>query len=230
MYLLSIFQILIVFCLAANANIPSEYRVQKEIKLSSSSDLVIIIQLLMDNHINQKTEYEAIPENARNGMVRLLGTNGIEAFRKQLEVPKGDIELLKGKLEGKTFLFITEDKSIEFGSYNGPISVLYSVDANKLTKVFVTDETTQKQGSMELMRSLKTNWKVKEKGLNGYPEVFQVSCRPDFSQVKDEIKFKVNYSHFLFDGTHWKRKQRQVNGFWEDEGSFPGEYFFPKFK
>ncbi len=62
----------------------------------------------------------------------------------------------------KNFIFITEDKGIGFGSYNGPISILYELDENKLTPVSVANETTGKKGPMELMRSLKTNWKIKK--------------------------------------------------------------------
>lgn len=224
MSLFSIVYLLIPFCISANINLPSGYSVQKEIKLSDG-----VIQLLMDKRVNQKTDYEAIPENAKNALVRILSADGIETSKKQLGVPRGDIELLKGNLEGKNYLFITEDKSIGFGSYNGPISILYSLDENRLMPGSAVSETTKKRGPMELMRSAKTDWKVKEKGLNGFPEIFKVSCRPDFSKVEKEVAFKVNYTHFLFDGTHWRRKDREVGGCWESENAFPAEKLFPLF-
>jgi hypothetical protein len=55
------------------------------------------------------------------------------------------IELLKGKPTGKTFLFITEDKTIEFGSYNGPISTLYTVDGEMLTNEKAVDENKKRK-------------------------------------------------------------------------------------
>ncbi len=131
------------------------------------------------------------------------------------------------QVANKTFQFETIDKSIGFGSYNGPISTLYSIENNKRVVVNSIDERGHKR-PIELMKSLKTNWKIKENGKNGFPELLKVRCRPDFAaSSEDETKFKVTYSRFLYDGTQWKRKDRELAGFWEDEGVFPSENLFP---
>jgi hypothetical protein len=206
----------IIFTICSSAvmgKIPSGYHVQKEISLNKEDTL----QLLLDIRVNKKTELEEIPENAKKAVLRIL-KNKSEVSRKILEKPKADIELLNGKTGSKVFFFITEDWSAGFGSYNGPISVLYTIKRSKLIKA-----TTK----VELMRSLKTNWKVKELGRNGFPEIFKISCRPDFDNSKEDMKFKIAYTHYVFNGANWSRKDREVKGSWHSGEDFPPEKLFP---
>lgn len=175
------------------------------------------IQLLVDSRITKETDFESVPENAKKGILRLVGTSGSEVSRKLLEKPLARIHPLNGRAGNKIFFFVTEDWSIHFGSYNGPISVLHTIDGDKIIEA---------EEKITLMRSLKTNWKIKESGQDGFPEIFEVRCRPDFNRSGDQVKFKIRYSRFLFDGTRWKQKTREVEGFWEDEGTFPSETNF----
>lgn len=210
--------LLTTFCLAAGSSIPRGYHVLKEISLTQGLGAEGTIQLLVDRRINEKTDLDTTPENARNGILRLLGPNGSETSRKLLKKPRVDIELMKGNVGHNIFLFVTEDWSIEFGSYNGPISALYTLKGNRLAEV---------KPKMVLMRSLKTEWTVKERGRGGLPEIFEVKCRPDFNSSIADMKFKITYSHFLLDGARWKLRKREVPGFWESESKFPSEELFP---
>jgi hypothetical protein len=202
-----------VFSSGAFCSLPLGYRLQKEINLEKEGTL----QLLVDSRINEKAELEAIPEDARNAIL-ILSKNKFEVSRKLLDKPKADIQLLKGNTGEKVFFFVTEDWSAGFGSYNGPISILYSIENHQFVKAST---------KVELMRSLKTDWKIQEKGRNGFAEIFSVSCRPDFKKFAEKISFKVLYLRYAFDGQIWKEFRRDLKGFWENDESFPSEELFP---
>lgn len=208
-----IFFVFLKLAFATSSKLPSGYHIVKEIKV----DNLVSLQLLTDVRVNKKMEFEEVPQNARNGILRVLNKDGVEITRQKLEKPRVDMEFLKGKRGDKFFFFVTEDWSIDFGSYNGPISTLYLLENEKLSNT-----------NISLMRSLKSGWKVKEKGKNGYPEIFRVKCYPDFKTPKDkEMQFKVLYSHFIFDGETWTENKRERNGCWHSEESFPKEKMFP---
>ena len=101
--------LLTTFCLAAGSSIPLGYHVLKEISLTQELGAEGTIQLLVDRRINEKTDLDTTPENARNGILRLLGPNGSETSRKLLKKLRVDIELMKGNVGHNIFLFVTEE-------------------------------------------------------------------------------------------------------------------------
>jgi len=205
--------VLLKFCIAATSEIPLGYHVLKEIKLGQLG----LLQLLADKRINKETAQEGIPENARNGILRFLGDNEVEVSRELLLKPRVDIELLEGKFGEKVFFFVAEDWSIEFGSYNGLIFFLYTLENGILVKV---------KPEISLMSSLKAGWKVK-KDKTVFPEIFSISCRPQYDEKKKDVKFNVTYTHFSYDGTRWSAKRKTRPGCWENEEPFPKESLFP---
>jgi len=144
-----------------------------------------------------------------------------------LETSRADIEWLEASPKKDHLLFVTENKTIDFGSYNGPISVLYSLDQGHLIPVVARNTGKKTEVPMVFIGSLKENWRVGKAGLKKHPEIYSVSCRPVVDALGKDVSFETVYARYYFASGRWHRKIRTLNEVWENDGPFPPRYLFP---
>jgi hypothetical protein len=197
---------------------PKGYKIAKEFKLDPAGDGVNgFLQLLADRRLKKR----------KNGILRMISLEGKMLFSKTLEKPGVDLEVFHSKTGDNTLFFLTEDWSIEFGSYNGPITFVVAIVGGIPIMLEARDEKGAHR-KISLMRSLKTVWKtVANHG--AVPQILKVSCRPDFETKPDEeMRFITTYSRFVQVAGEWKVFEKHSAGLWEDEGVFPPLKAFPK--
>jgi hypothetical protein len=212
------------FCSAQNNLINPRYHLQKRLL---AADLHLSVQLEMDSRVSKNLAYEDIPENALNAKVQVTHTNGKKVFSLLLETSRADIDWLEASPKGEYLLLVTENKTIDFGSYNGPVSVLYSLNRGRLIPVVARNTGMKTEAPMVFMRSLKENWRVGKTNLKSHPEIYSVSCRPVVDALGTDVSFETVYARYYFAGGRWHRKIRTLNEVWENDGPFPPRYLFP---
>lgn len=143
------------------------------------------------------------------------------------QVPGRDPELssIQGNWMGGPIFLVTDDESIEFGSYNG-IS----------TRAFQVKNSKFEWAPVHLMNSLKTHWKAELPPDKSQVTFLKVSCRPDFEKTEKlsknyagDLPFVISYIRYQFDGLNWNTFEKKVDGFWEYESDedFPSRRQFP---
>ncbi|MCU1257402.1 MAG: Thermophilic serine proteinase precursor [Bryobacterales bacterium] len=114
---------------------------------------------------------------------------------------------------------VTRDYSIEWGSYNGPISYFLEVSDGGIRYILPHG----------LMTSLKTAWAIDNR--ENSAAIISKKCRPNFDP-KDgpSMDFKVIYERFSFDGEGWKESVSEEDGFWENEKPLDEQEFRKRFQ
>lgn len=222
---------------ASDVAVPHGYRIYKRFALPREvAGVDGTLQLLVDrslsrhvlSHYGQYDEdLEAGARRPKNGILRYVTGRGDIVSTLRLDQPVANLEPYSEAKDGKAFFVLTEDWSIGFGSYNGPISNLVVVSDGKISKVTAKMAGKNKSRLISVMRSGKNNWKKVKSTI--FPDILEVNCHPDFNSPWKDIKFQVTYSRFHFDGYEWTVREHTVSGFWEDEmRTFPPENLFPK--
>jgi len=210
----------------ALGGVPKGYRHYKKFPLAEGGKTVelLVDKRLTDSQLNQLGK-KLFKEGYRNGLLRLMaGDNEISQL--QLKKPIVNLETIPGWPDKNPYFLVTEDWSASFGSYNGPITSLVSINQGQLVEAESKTANENKPTKIELMRSLKTDWKLIKGTTTSFPEILLVTCRPNVDDPDGE--FLISYVRFYTDGQRWQEKRRKVQGFWENNGTFPSESLFPK--
>ncbi|MDM8543250.1 hypothetical protein QUF90_19415 [Desulfococcaceae bacterium HSG9] len=119
-----------------------------------------------------------------------------------------------------TYLF-TQDLSIGWGSYAGPMTIFYEVSNGKLKPLEYFDDKTKKKKRIAVMKSLKTDWKLVKTKDGKTTDILEVASRP----ANPEGEFVIYYDRFYFNGKQWVRYRRMEKGSWDMESDFPFSKF-----
>jgi hypothetical protein len=166
--------------------------------------------------------------------IRLLDASGkvLDERRFDRELAKLEPAALLYGSKRRTFL-VTVDYGIGFGSYAGPMTYLVEPRDKKLQWLKARD----KSGSVsepQLVRTLKSEWRLARRADGLGQDILAVQCRPDFereesasSEPGGDLPFLIHFFRYHFDGKSWIESERTEPGFWEDEGEFPSADRFP---
>ena len=180
-------------------------------------------------------EFKADPPH--NAMVRIVTSKGVVVQTFPLE--RSLVRLETVKLYGTPHLtyLITVDYSAGFGSYSGPVTMPLEVRNGRLQWLKATEKTNGKEYQIELMRSLKTVWKIVDSPSGAGKEILHAMCRPDLerpvftssdaSQQTTDKDFIVTYARYYFDGSHWISVKRTQHRYTDFEEGFPSRIHFP---
>jgi hypothetical protein len=120
----------------------------------------------------------------------------------------------------------TCDLSTGIGAHSGTETYFYEVIYGKLRPIEYVDSKTKEKGTIALVRSLVTNWKLVKSKDGKSQDILYAECEPDAS--KDPVEFKVYYNRYHFNGKKWVRYQRVERGYWEvDTDELPPLSKFP---
>jgi hypothetical protein len=187
------------------------------------------LRLLEDSRVTS-------PSGERHGMVHfaipdllparleLLDPTGRVLDEKTFERPVADAELWSLGPPNRT-LAITVDYSCGMGSYCGPITQLYETRGNRLERVSTFDRTLGKSAPIELMRSLKTDWRRERAPEGDGWDILAVVCRPTLSlwQIyrslesgkEPKVEFVTAYVRHRFRNgewtTHWTQRKEYTD-------------------
>jgi len=116
------------------------------------------------------------------------------------------------------------DFSAGFGSYSGPTTSFFEV-VNGQVKFYKVKVGDAPETKISLMSSIKNDWEpVARPG--GGSDLLEVSCRPNMDDTHPD-RFSITYKRYHFDGSKWALFSKEADGFWENEGEFPGRQLFP---
>jgi hypothetical protein len=179
-------------------------------------------------------EFKADPPH--NAMVRVVARKGVV---QTFPLERSLVRLEAAKLYGTPHLtyLVTVDYSAGFGSYNGPVTMPLEVRNGRLQWLKATEKANGKEYQIELMRSLKTVWKIVDSPSGAGKEILYAMCRPDLKrpvftssdanpQTTDD-DFILTYARYYFDGYHWIRVKRTQHRYTDFEEGFPGHSLFP---
>jgi hypothetical protein len=163
-----------------------------------------------------------------HAVLRLRDGSGKTLFEKKLKRELAQIEF-ESIHPGQRTIFVTTDLSIGFGSYAGPSTELLEVSGQRLEAVTARGPKTGEVDPIEVMRSLKTEWKLAPASANqpGQRDILSLACRPkDWgSTTTDFVRIYVRYH---WNGTEWVLFGRRVPGIWEaGDDPFPASEKFP---
>lgn len=109
------------------------------------------------------------------------------------------------KDKSKPIYILTRDYSIEFGSYNGPLSYFFEVNKNGIQYIFPEG----------LVTSLKSKWFFIEK--EGLKEILYKTCRPALNESVDNPSFFIEYTRYSQSNNSWRKSSHKRKGFWEND-------------
>jgi hypothetical protein len=169
----------------------------------------------------RRAEFEGSPP--RNGKIRIVTETDRVLQTISLEQPL--VRVTEAHLrDGRTSFLVAVDYSIGFGSYAGVTTLPLDVVDGKFQWVEATSVDTHEIEQIRLPDSLKSAWKLVP--FQGNQDILMALCRPAKVQVLGR-DFVVRYVRYRFDGKQWLKYERQQNGFWEADESFPPLSSFP---
>ena len=159
-------------------------------------------------------------------LLRLIDGHGTPLDSVPLERSIGDIVLAIPASGARPAVFgVSVDLSAEAGSYSGPLLQLLDPRDRRLRWLRARDVASDSTVDVFLPTTLKTGWKIIPADGGAGPEILLVACRPAFGENGSD--FKITYTRFFMERGGWRRVQRTVPGFWENEGDFPVRSLFP---
>ena len=217
--------------------IPRGYTLYNKIKLNKGGQLL----LLQDARINEKLRVEMwgiggadqldkkgeslfLVEPPKSSILKVLDAKGDVTYNKQLDCILADIEKKKLYPGGRDSFILTEDKSIGFGSYAGPVSSFFEVSKLRPRWFYAKKDKSGKLVKISVLRSLKSDWKILPSTEGTGKDIYQIECRPD-TRFDDE--FILIYTRYHFNGKNWIKHERRENGLWESVNRFPYRTNFP---
>jgi hypothetical protein len=169
----------------------------------------------------RRAEFEGSPP--RNGEIRIVTDTGRVLQTISLEQPLA--RATEAHLRaGRTSFLIAVDYSIGFGSYAGVTTFPLDVADGKFQWAEATSVDTHEIEQIRLPDTLKSAWKLVP--FHGNQDILMALCRPAKVQVPGR-EFVLRYIRYRFDGKQWLKYERQKNGFWEADESFPPLSSFP---
>jgi hypothetical protein len=184
------------------------------------------IVLLLD----EKLPEECDPLSARQyapAIVKITTAGGRTLEQIRLKMPAARLTAAADLPGSPPWLALTEDFSCGFGSYAGPVTSFLRVVAGKVQWLQATDAASGAIGRIELLQSLKTDWKVVPASPAKDVEIRIARCRPDFKEVNGKRggTFEITYGRYLLRNGKWIYHERTEPGSWESENdsSFPDE-------
>lgn len=200
---------------------PTGYRVVKTISLPTAGTT---LELLIDTTLKPDTDDEAAYDK-KLAILRVVRADG--RVVQELPLERSRATLTPVVLQGTQMVYqITVDYSVGAGSYNGPITFWLEMVKGRLRYVSVDGKR------INVMSSLKTDWKLVPSPGGRGKDILEVACRPsptigDSSGTSDK-DFQIIYTRFSYNGNSWKRKTAKHYGFWESDGTFPPLSRFPR--
>jgi len=155
--------------------------------------------------------------------VRLQDFRGSSISTYKFERPLAHIDGTILRETDRRFWMVTVDFSTGFGSYGGPVTYLFDISKKELIPESTLDTSANKRSVLSLLRSLKSDWKVRTNGAK--QDILVVNCAPN----SDASEFIVIYTRFHFMKDHWETRLRRAKGFWENDQPFPPDKEFPAF-
>ena len=156
----------------------------------------------------------------KNATLVLIDKNGMVVEQDNLDTPLasiGKIDLLKHQLS----IQLTEDYSVGWGSFAGPLSRIIEIHDGHLDWITAKNASTGKNEEINLIFALKSNWKLSESKYGN--DILSVLCRPD----SNAENMQIQYTRYHFDGTGWMKYTKIKEGVWEADEAFPSRREFP---
>lgn len=116
------------------------------------------------------------------------------------------------------FFLLTQDYSIGFGSYNGPITGVLQVSNGAFHDVKALNVKSHRENPIHVMKSLKFDWRITRRG----DEILSISCH-----MESDDHFVIDYTRYALKGSEWFEYTRQERGTWESGERFPPRSKFP---
>jgi hypothetical protein len=141
--------------------------------------------------------------------------------RKELDVSLAKVEPVS--LHGaESYILLTEDYSVGFGSYAGLTSEIVTVKGGRIHWVDAIDSIGNRK-RIRMSRTVKFGWKTVPSSTANVTDILAVYCKPT-----DDLKdLNIEYVRYHFAGRIWHVSSRMVKGEWESDEDFPDLSLFP---
>jgi hypothetical protein len=161
----------------------------------------------------------------RPAILQLVGTQGNDLGHLTLERATATLSPMPVSRRD-TVLAVTVDLSADAGSYSGPVVRFIGAKGGRLAWTQTADGNGT-TADLALVTTLKTGWRLDPNASRA--EILLVACRPDLSEPASTTNapFVVTYSRVYESDGGWRRVDRRVAGFWENDGDFPARSLFP---
>jgi hypothetical protein len=165
----------------------------------------------------------------RPALIRIITAAGRELDAAAVERPIAELTQIDSVSEGRRLYGVAIDLTAEAGSYSGPFVRLLNEGSRRLDWVRARDVESGQVEEVHLPTTLKTAWRV-AKGTDGRgSDILVVACFPGPVSGGGDVtnNFRITYTRYSFEDGEWRRYQRSIPGFWENEGEFPERSLFP---
>ena len=124
---------------------------------------------------------------------------------------------------------VTVDLGSGMGSYAGDVTYFFDLQGQRFHWLTARETTSDKLTEIQVLQSLKTDWKLLPARNHSGQDIVQLACRPKSvaNDPKRDIEFELIYTRFAFDGARWVRYELRRPGFWENGHEFPSREEFP---
>lgn len=125
-----------------------------------------------------------------------------------------------------TWFALTTEHVTEYPSYDSSWTTFFRIKNSKIEWLSVVDKLTSEISNIELIRSRKSDWRLKRSSKSDSIVILSVVCRVNFKDMRPInscIPRETIYSRFYFNGDHLECVMKIEDGSWnnEDSTSFP---------
>lgn len=158
------------------------------------------------------------PRVAAPATLELVGCKGEVVDRFILAASLAKIDPLPVQGAPNPSYLVSADLTAEAGSYNGPLTIPIQVIGNKLVPA-VAHSPDGRREPVRLSLTGKSAWRRVSR--HRLDDLLLVSCQPEGAG------FVTTYRRYFPSQGKWQVRAHTQDGFWESDGEFPDQKFFP---